>query len=163
LNLPTAEAALEICEKHLSATDSYNTEIDAILAAYASAAIYSAFESEARTIVAERAGLPGTDRHLVSFTRTAARRLMRSIKIGELAGTAALFDPSCKTKFQNALDEEAKHAWDTICSNRHGLAHEEGDESDPVMSNVTFTELLTLYPKALAVLVTFKEALDPPD
>jgi len=120
LNLPRADAALEICERHLSATNSFNTEIDAILAAYASAAIYSAFESEARAIVASRAAHPGADRHVVSFTRIAATRLMRSIKISELAGTAAFFDLSCKMRFQKALDDESKQAWDTVCGNRQG-------------------------------------------
>jgi hypothetical protein len=162
MNLPRAEAALETCELHLSSTGTYHTEVDAILASYASAVIYSAFESQARAIVAARASQPGDDPHLVSFTRTAATRLMRSIKVSELAGAAALFDASCKERFHAALDDETKAAWDTICSNRHGLAHEEGDESDTIVSNLTFAELRTLYPKALPVLDRLSEAIIRP-
>jgi hypothetical protein len=162
MNLSRAEAALETCELHLSATGSYNTEIDAILTAYSSAVIYSTFEAAAREIVASRAGEPGTDRHLVSFSRTAARRLMRSIKIGELSGAAGFFDASCKEKFLESLGDEAKAAWDTICSNRHGLAHEESGEADSVVSNLTFTELAALYPKALVVLDVLAEAIRRP-
>jgi hypothetical protein len=161
MSLPRAEAALEVCERHLTDTGSYNTEVDAILTSYASAVIYSVFEAEARNIVATRAAHPGTDKHLTSFSRTAAKRLMRSIKIGELAGTAAFFDHTCKERFHNALDDETKLAWDTICGNRHDLAHEEGDESGPAISNFTFTELIDMYPKALNVLDALRDALSP--
>ena len=90
VSLPRADDALEVCEK--DHRDRYRDhEVDAILTAYASAVIYAVFEAEARNIVATRAAHPGTDKHLASFV-TAAKRLMRSIKIGELAGTAAFFD-----------------------------------------------------------------------
>jgi hypothetical protein len=159
MKLPRADAALETCEQHLSSTGSYNTEVDAILTSYASAVIYATFEAEARAIVAARACHPGDDKHIVSFTRTAVRRLMRSIKVGELAGIAALFDTSCKERFLVELDSEAQSAWDTICGNRHGLAHEEGDDAEPAVSNFAFTELITLYPKAVTVLECFKKAI----
>ena len=161
MSLPRADAALEVCEKHLTSTESHNTEIDAILTAYASAVIYAVFEAEARAIVAARAAHPGSDRHMVSFSRTAAKRLMRSIKIGELAGTVAFFDSTCKQRFHDALDDETKQAWDTICGNRHGIAHDDGDETGPVISNLTFAELATLYPRALAVLDTLRDAIQP--
>jgi hypothetical protein len=163
MSLPRADAALEVCERHLTLTGSHNTEIDAILAAYASAVIYAVFEAEARAIVASRAAHPGSDKHTVSFSRTAAKRLMRSIKIGDLAGTAAFFDPSCKQRFHDALDDEIRQAWDSICGNRHGVAHEDGDETETTtISNLTFAELATLYPKALTVLDALREAIQPP-
>ena len=96
MSLPRAEDALEVCEKHLIATGSHNTQIDAILTAYASAVIYAVFEAEARSIVATRAAHPGTDKHVSSFSKIAAKRLMCSIKVGDLAGAAAFFDVSCK-------------------------------------------------------------------
>jgi hypothetical protein len=161
MSLPRAEAALEVCEKHLTATGTHNTEVDAILTAYASAVIYAVFEAEARAIVATRAAHPGSDKHVVSFSRTAAKRLMRSIKIGELAGTAALFDLTCKQRFHDALEDECKLAWDTICGNRHEVAHEDGDESGSAISNFTFNALADMYPKAVKVLDAFRESLAP--
>jgi hypothetical protein len=164
MSLPRAEAALETCGKHLAATGSENTEIDAILTAYASAVIYAVFEAEARSIVATRAAHPGTDRQVTSFSKIAATRLMRSIKVGELAGVAAFFDAGCKTRFHDDLDEECKSAWDAICGNRHGVAHEDGDESSPgtVISNFTFADLSAMYPKAVRVLDALRLALAPP-
>ena len=162
MSLPRAEDALESCERHLTATNSHNTEVDAILTAYASAVIYAVFEAEARSVVATRAAHPGSDNHLVSFSRTAAKRIMRSIKISELAGTAGLFDPSCKQRFHDALDDESKLAWDTICANRHGVAHEDGDETGSAISNFTFRQLSAMYPSAVKVLDALRESLAPP-
>jgi hypothetical protein len=161
MSLPRADATLEVCDKHLTDTTSHNTEVDAILTAYASAVIYAVFEAEAREIVAKRAAHPGTDKHQASFARTAAKRLMRSIKIGELAGAVALFDASCKQLFHDELDEESKLAWDTICGNRHGIAHEDGDETGSAISNFTFNELAAMYPKAVKVLDALSAAITP--
>lgn len=159
MNLPRADAALETCAKHLDASDAYGTEIEAILAAYTSAVIYSCFEGKAREIVAARAAGPGTDPRLISFARAASTRLMRSIKIGDLAGAAALFHADCKHGFHERRESEASNAWDTIVSNRHGLAHEEDDPGGVVVSNLTLRELKELYPKALTILECFRDAI----
>ncbi len=124
MNIPRVDDAFEMCERHLTATESYGTQIEAVLTSYVSAVIYSAFEAQARSIIASRAAGNGSDGHLESFARTAAVRLIRSIKISELAGAAALFHPDCKRRFKEALADEVANAWDTIISNRHGLAHE---------------------------------------
>lgn len=161
MSLPRADAALETCEKHLDETGSYGTEVEAILTAYASAVIYACLEAEARSIVAARACHPGTDPHVTNFTRIAATRLMRSVKIGELSGAAAFFHPDCKTRFNDQRDGEASNAWDTILSNRQIVAHEEEGARTVAISNLTFKELKDLYPKALTILDCFRAALAP--
>jgi hypothetical protein len=149
-----------MCERHLAATASYGTQVEAILTSYISTVIYSAFEAQARTIVATRAAGDGADSHLENFARTASIRLMRSIKISELAGAAAWFDPDCKRRFQEALDDVVKNAWDTIISNRHGLAHDDNLGGDiTIISNLTFRELRELYPFAITVLDILSDAI----
>jgi hypothetical protein len=159
MNLPRVDAALETCERHLVSTRSFSTEVEAILTAYVSAVAYSAFESKARAIVAERAGREPGDEHLANFARTAATRLMRSIKIGELAGAAAWFHGDCKARFQAAIDPEAHAAWDSIINNRHGVAHEDEDGMGSAISNLTFSEFKDMYPKALTVLDCLRSAI----
>jgi hypothetical protein len=146
------DAAFEVCERHLDASGGRGSEIEAILTSYVSAIIYSALEARAREIVATRGAGDGTDDHLGNFTRVAATRLMRSIKIGDLAGIAGWFHPECKDDFQRRLDPQYQAAWDTIIANRHTVAHEGDERTTHAVSNLTFSELKALYPLALEVL-----------
>ncbi len=137
------------------------TEIEAILTAYVSSVVYSAFEAQVRVIVAKRGAGDGSDTHLASFSAYATRRLVRSIKIGELSGAAAWFHPDCQERFRDAVQDEDKDAWDTIVVNRHGAAHNDEGRVDQVISNLTFADLQALYPKALRVLEAFADCLNP--
>ena len=160
MNIPRVDDVLEMCEQHLSSTDSYGTQIEAVLTSYASSVIYSSFEARAREIIAARAGGDGTDKNLANFARVASVRLMRSIKVSELTGIAAWFHADCKERLKLALEDEVIDAWHTIISNRHDLAHEDsaGAELNNV-SNLTFGELRSLYPKAVFVLDCLTEAI----
>jgi len=158
MRIEQVEAVFEECERHLDHTNSYNTEVEAILTSYVSSVIYSSFEKKARAIVAERGAGDGSDPHLANFTKVAATRLMRSIKIGEIAGIAGLFHQDCKDRFHGALSAEEKSAWDSIIINRTNFAHE-GDDPGLTVSNLTFKELKRLYPYALKVLEALEAAL----
>jgi hypothetical protein len=159
MKLLRVDAALEDCQRHLDSTGSNGTQVEAILTAYVSAVIYAAFEKQVRRIVAARVAEAGDDGYVGNFASYASTKLVRSIKIGDLAGAAAWFHSDCKSRFHLHLDSEAHSAWDTIMSNRHGIAHEEGDA---VVSNLTFGELQVLYPRALTVLDCLERALGDP-
>jgi hypothetical protein len=161
MKLQRVDAAVELCERHLAATNSHGTEVEAILTAYVSSIAYAEFESSARRIITERAASADeTDDHLAAFARTAAVRLVRSIKLSELSGAAAWFDPNCKAQFLTELGDEAKQAWNSIILNRHGVAHN-GDSapSDTLISSLTFNEFKGLYPKALTVLEALRKSI----
>ena len=156
--LARVDAALETCGEHLTSTGTLGTEVEASLTAYVSAVAYSSFEAEARRIVSSRGAGDGKDPRLAAFTAHAAVKLMRSIKVGELAGAAAWFHRDCKQTFQDLLTDEQKTAWDNIVSNRHGVAHE-GDPSTSAVSSLTFREFEGLYPQAVGVLDVFELCL----
>ena len=156
MNITRVDAALEDCEHHLETTNSYGTEIEAILTVYVSAVIYAAFEAEVRRTVAARVAAAAEDTHVGNFATFAAVRLVRSIKIGELAGAAGWFHADCKARFHEVLDGEAHAAWDNIVNNRHGVAHE---DDSPVVSNMTWRELKEAYSKALKVLDCLSESI----
>lgn len=161
MNLTRVDAALEDCERHLETASVFGTEIEAILTVYVSAVIYAAFEAEVRRMVAARvASVAEEDRHLQNFAAYASVRLVRSIKIGDLAGVVAWFHEDCKAQFHDALDDEAHAAWNNIVSNRHGVAHE---DDSPVVSNMTFRELKEAYTKALTVLDCLSGAIGQDD
>lgn len=149
MTITRVDAALEDCERHLETTSSYGTEIEGILTVYVSAVIYAAFEAEVRRTLAARVAVAADDAHVGNFASFASVRLVRSIKISELAGAAGWFHADCKARFHEKLDDEAHAAWDNIVNNRHGVAHE---DDSPVVSNMTWRELKEAYPKALSVL-----------
>lgn len=150
MNLMRVDAALEDCERHLETTKSHGTEIEAILTVYVSSVIYAAFEAQVRkTLAARVVAAVKEDAHVGNFATYASVRLIRSIKIGDLAGAAGWFHEDCKARFHAALDGESHAAWDNIVSNRHAAAHE---DDSPVVSNMTFRELREAYSKAMTVL-----------
>jgi hypothetical protein len=154
MSLPRVDAAFETCEKHLVETGALNTEVDSILTSYLCTVIYAAMEQEARRIVAERAAQGTSDQYAARFVRAAVTRLVRSIKVSELAGAVGIFDPGCKVAFHDGIDSEMAAAWDNILLNRHGVAHEDGqdDDEDSAVSHMTFRELQGQYQLALQVL-----------
>jgi hypothetical protein len=159
MKLNRVDAALTDCEHHLETTRAYGTQIEAILVAYVSAVIYSAFEAEVRNIIATRVAFAIDDAHVTNFASVAALRLVRSIKVGELAGLAAWFHPDCKTKFHTELAQEAHAAWDNIVGNRHAVAHE---DDSTVVSTMTWRELKEAYPKAVTVLECLRASIARP-
>ncbi|GAA4300206.1 HEPN domain-containing protein [Klenkia terrae] len=157
IKLHRVDDAFDTCRTHLNVSNGFNGPVDTILTSYVSAVIYASFEAKVREIVSSRSRTAGVDAHLHSFTRIAAKRLIRSIKISELAGTASFFDSSCKAKFGAGATDEEKAAWDAIVQNRHGVAHD--GENENSLGNLTFHELESLYPKALKVLEVFESAV----
>lgn len=152
-----SEDALQACSEHLAKLADPDPQIEAILTAYVSSVIYAEFEDAVVRVVAKRAGSEAADKHAGSYATISAKRLVRSIKIGELAGLAGYFHASCKEKFQVDLDEPIKAAWDSICNNRHNVAHE---QNSGTISNLTFSELQVQFEEAKKALDLFEQALN---
>ena len=150
---------METCERHLIVTQSAGTEIEAILTSYVSAVIYATFEANAKEAVAHRGGGTASDASLAAFATVASSRLIRSIKVSDLAGFAAIFSVDCRDRFRANITDEEINAWDSIIQNRHGIAHESSDGRQATVSNLTFAELKDLYAKALRVLDSFERCL----
>jgi hypothetical protein len=146
--LVRVDEALEECERHLTDTGTFGSQVEAILTAYCCSVAYAEFEKQVRRIVSDRGAGSGGDPHVASFVDWSATRLIRSIKISELAGIAARFHPDCKSEFHRLLDAQAQTAWDNILENRHDVAHSQTS----AISNLTFNELKSTYPLALTVL-----------
>ncbi len=119
------EAAIEVCTRHLEALERPDPEIDTVLAAYIASVAYAAFEKRVRDLMAQRCRHP-TDEPINRFTGEASQRLVRSIKITELAGFLAFFGEEEKKAFQRKLADEPQiaAAWGNLLTGRHGIAHE---------------------------------------
>ncbi|WP_125735416.1 HEPN domain-containing protein [Amycolatopsis sp. WAC 04197] len=162
MKIPRVDTTFADCGDHLEEARAHGTEIEAILTRYVCAVIYGAFERELRKIVKARGEGDGSDRQLNNFVEFAATRLIRSIKISEIAGIAGHFSADCKKAFQANLDHEAAAAWDVLINNRHDVAHDNTSASGETVSTITFDEAKTLYSKALTVLDTFSDSIKKP-
>lgn len=163
MNLPRVDFVLEVSRKHLDSTSSRNTEIDSILAAYACSVIYAALERRVVEVIAERAGGHAlADASARSFARVSARRLTRSISVGELSGLAGHFGEQCKDDFKLGCEDQAVASWDAVIRNRHGVAHEGEFSTEQVpLSSLTFADVEMHYGECLSILEAFEEALAP--
>lgn len=157
MSLVRSTDALETCRKHIQAMPRRDPQIEAVLASYACAVIYAELEGQVRRLVADRVGHGRGDVRVKRWGAFSARRLIRSIKISELAGVAGQFDEHCKSRFTHLLDDECKAAWDQIVQNRHGVAHED-DQPGPV-STMTFAETELAFNRVERVLDAFASCL----
>jgi hypothetical protein len=153
VEFPRVDNALAVCRAHLDATNTRNTEIETYLVSSILAVIYADYEHAVKGIVATRGCPDSADAELGNFARRAAEKLIRSIRLGELAGAAGMFSPQRKTTFQDLVTDTPAHvAFDSIINNRHGISHELG-------TNMTLHDLEVAYNASKAVLEALQQAL----
>jgi hypothetical protein len=152
--MTAADSALEVCERHLTDTNSFNTEVETYLVKYVLVLICSEFEELTRGVIHSRAASI-TDGEVVTFIRSATAQLLRSLRISDLQGLLARFAPTVKDSFAaNVLNTPAHAAFDTIVNNRMQAAHTTGTV------NLTLKELKQRYGESKNVIRHFAGALN---
>ena len=128
--------ALEDCENHLAATNSYNTQIERLLTDSLLVVISAEFEQKINSIIRERFDLIEDEslRELIRVCIGTISRI-RSTHMGDLLER---FGADRKTAFRNEIDgsqdtERAETFYNNLIINRHDTAHGIG-------SNLTFQE-----------------------
>jgi hypothetical protein len=146
------ENALAVCKNYLDSTGTRGTEIESYLVGFLLVNICSEFEIRLRKIFEIRAGHPG-DAYLCNFVIYASGRIIRSIKIGEIAGYLGGFGTDWKDSFHSAIKDKPPHvAYDNIMTKRQLVAHVSG-------TMMTFAELETAFNDACHVLTAIANAL----
>lgn len=155
MSYPRVDAALETCGRHVAGAGP-PPEVDVVLAQHVASVGYAEFEGRVRELIGARCSRD-TDAAVASFVKVAAVRLVRSIKISELAGALGWFSPEAKGAFSEALDDdpEAAAAWDNILTGRHTLAHEQG-----ATPSLTFRDVKRDIERAKRVVDAFADALE---
>src|ERR1043166_7632241 len=152
MSLALLDHALDICAKHLDASNARNTEIAAYLTRYLVTLVCAVFEEEFEKIIARRVLLVN-DQHLANFVIAATHQLLRSPKISELSGFLGKFGAECKESFSTKITNTTAHqAFDTIVQNRHTAGHQGG-----TALQITFTELTQLLKDSRGILDAFAE------
>lgn len=151
--LSEIDQAIEICEKHLRATGSYNTEIETFLVRFLLVFICSEYEKTINTYIAKRAER-SNDARLVAFVQASITNIVRGIRLSDLTNVLSRFGEDLKDRFVAGVgNTEAQQAYDSILSNRHSFAHGGNVQ-------VTFAELQSFYGKSVDVIATFVELIE---
>lgn len=153
MRLARIDQTLEECEKHLSSTKAFGTEIENLLTRSLLVLICAEFEQKIEAIVQEKcATIP--DRSLREFVGSCVGAVFRSVRSSEIAGLLNRFGGTYKEIFKQKADanQVAVTFYNNIVTNRHGVAHSDG-------GNATFLEVKDFYEKGHVVLDFFREAL----
>lgn len=160
------EAALATCGSYIDslrvqaesvdgATLAEHAELENYLVSFLVGAIYAEFEQYVKKVVLERCD-KAADQGLRAFARSAVERIVKKIKISDLAGHLGYFDSSCREAFSNAVNDPSrgqdKAAYDNLITDRHGFAHSTG-------VSMTFEEVRNAFHASLFVLDEFEKAL----
>jgi hypothetical protein len=118
-------AAVEDCEKHLQATSAVGTEIESYLTQYLVVILCADVQQEIYRLSEERAALLA-DTGISAFVSAGSRKLLRSIKKGEIVGYIAMFGAECKDKLNSQLTEPEVSMYNNAVGDRHDVAHRLG-------------------------------------
>jgi hypothetical protein len=142
---------LESCRAHVSETSSSGSEVEAFLAQYLLVSLCAEMQEEMYRVVELRAKKSGDD-ELCSFALSSSRKILRSVKVSELAGFVGHFGVDRKRRFAESLDERATLQYNTAVDSRHSVAHKSG-------AQVTLSELAAIVSAACVILDAARAAL----
>ena len=159
-DMPRSQQAIDLCRKHADDARAYSSvamsaQIEAMLAKYVSSTIYAEAEATSVSLTAARAAHQTSDTRLKAFGKVAAKKLIRSIKIGDLAGILGHFDAACKARFQDELNDQLRTDWDSLIQARHSVAHDQG----AVVSHLTLLDIERFFPSVSEVLDVYAVSL----
>lgn len=152
------DEALEECENHLEATDSFGTPIERLLSYSLLVIIYAEFEQSVEKTIREKYETI-QDESLREFFRSFSGRdsrriLPRGIRSSDLSEFLARFGESYKSQFRSRLDVNPRQEvfYNNLIVNRHDTAHSSG-------SNATFLDIQSFYHEGHSVLDFFRETI----
>lgn len=149
MRLLRIDQALEICERHLDSTQSFNTPIESLLTQALLVISYAEFEQRIEATIEEKRtsggdGPPGEIRY-------------RSVGYDDLAGILEKFSGAYVATFKkqcnaSVANQRAVTFYNNIVTNRHLVAHSSG-------AITTFPEFKKFYDEGHVVLDFFRETL----
>jgi hypothetical protein len=145
--------ALDLCKKHLDATRTRNTEIEAYLTAFLLVYTYANLEAAAKECIQVRSGHI-TDPRAQAFVAASWEELWRGLKVTELGKFIGRYDEDCRDRFIKGVTSDDRHvAYSNLLENRHLAAH-------AATATMTFLEFEHSYEKCFAVIDEFGGWLD---
>lgn len=143
------------CENLLSIDDMGDPEIEIFLTSYLLLITYSNFENNIRNSVISYLCKKYDDINLENYINYCTERIVRSIKIGDIAGLLGYINPKLKEKFTNYQKNNQKivSSYDSIINNRHNVAHKNG-------TKLTMKDFLDYYNDAQKLFIELDSILN---
>ncbi len=146
------KSAVEDCERHLTSSAAFGTEIEAYLTQYLLVVLCADIQQEIYRISEARA-LVVKDEAISAYVAAAARRVLRSVGKDEIAKYVGMFGPNHKTKLNSLINDADVTTFNNAVSNRHDVAHKHGTQ-------ITFRELKGAVSAAQKILKGVEQSLE---
>lgn len=146
------KSAVEDCEKHLTSSTSFGTEIESYLTQYLLVVLCADIQQEIYRISEARASLL-KDEAITAYVAATARKVLRSIGKEEIAKFVGNFGPAFKSKLNDLIDDGDVTIFNNAVNNRHDVAHKQG-------AQITFRELKNAVSVALKILEAVERSLN---
>ncbi|MEK6303234.1 MAG: hypothetical protein AABO41_21185 [Acidobacteriota bacterium] len=145
------QTALKDCEQHLQDTGAGGSPIEAYLTEYLLILMCADMQEGIYKVIEEWADKSASP-SLREFVATSSRRVLRSVKKGEIAGFVGMFGSTHKDRFGSALDDREVTLYNNAVESRHDVAHRTG-------ATVTFSEMKDALAAARNILAAVESAL----
>ena len=151
MRLPRIDITLEICENHLTETESFGTQIEILLTYSLLVIIYAEFEQRINYIVQEKFDVIENE-----CLRGSIGNVSRILS-GALGDLLERFGPELKPNFRSIIsasqaNQRAETFYNNLITNRNDTAHAGG-------SNLTFRDVKLFYEEGHVVLDFFRDSL----
>ena len=154
MRIERIDRTLAVCKSHLELTNSFNTEIDILLAGIVLVIAYAEFESLVGEAIDEKLETMDLPTDAYNAKDNLKKEWYRGILSSGLADFLGHFGDRYKSDFnlKGSQRQRAVTFYNNIITNRHNLAHKSG-------SSITFREVEAFYDEGHIVLDFFHDAL----
>jgi hypothetical protein len=146
------KSAVEDCEKHLTASNAFGTEIESYLTQFLLVVLCSDIQQEIYRLSEARASIVEDDA-ISAYVAATARRVLRSVGKEDIAKFVGMFGPTLKSKLNNLVDDADVTIFNNAVNNRHDIAHKQG-------AQITFRELKNAVVVAQKILEAVERSLE---
>lgn len=146
------KSAVEDCEKHLTSSAGFGTEIESYLTQYLLIVLCADIQQEIYRLSEARASIVKDDA-ISAYVAATARRVLRSVGKDEIAKFVGMFGPALKLKLNNLIDDTDVTIFNNAVNNRHDIAHKQGTQ-------ITFRELKSAVMVAQKILKAVERSLE---
>ena len=146
------KSAVDDCERHLTSSAAFGTEIESYLTQYLLVVLCADIQQEIYRISEARASLL-KDEAITSYVAATARKVLRSVGKDEIAKFIGNFGPEFKSKLNDSIDDSDVTVFNNAVNNRHDIAHKQGTQ-------ITFGELKSAVSVAHKILAAVGRSLE---
>lgn len=146
------KSAVDDCEKHLTSSNGFGTEIESYLTQYLLIVLCADIQQEIYRLFEARASMV-KDEAISAYVAATARRVLRSVGKDEIAKFVGMLGPTPKLKLNSLINDADVTIYSNAVNDRHDIAHKQGTQ-------ITFRELKSAVQAAQNILKAVEHSLE---